>query len=207
MSKDPTHIAQGKRLKEARSRLFKTATDAQARLKHFSDVSLPNYIQHENGSRSFRLRAEEYAKAFEVSAAWLIWGDQAEKQAIEFKVLGQVGAGGEGNFDSAYEVGDGESLFFMPDEVTMVLEINGRSMEPRYRHRDKVLFGYRYDDPTSQIGVEVMAQLKNNGRKLFKVLKPGTRKGLWNLESINDEFEVIRDVEIDWVCPVKWVKV
>jgi hypothetical protein len=48
-----------------------------------------------------------------------------------------------------------------------------------------------------------MAQLKN-GKKLFKILRKGSRPGLWDLYSINPEYDPIRDQELDWVLPVKW---
>jgi phage repressor protein C with HTH and peptisase S24 domain len=153
------------------------------------------------------MHAEGYAKAFDVTAAWLLWGDRPAPQSLEFKLIGQVGAGGESHYISSYEQGDGESIFFVPEEITAVLEINGNSMLPRYRHRDKLFLGYRYDDPSPLIGKDVFVQLKEDGRKLFKELQPGSRQGVWDLLSMNADYEPIRDVELDWACPVKWVKV
>lgn len=136
-------------------------------------------------------------------------GRSSERQVapINLTITGKVGAGPDGHFESTYTEGEGRSyITFDPQEITLVLEIEGDSMLPRYRPGDKLLFGYRHDDPTPYIRHEVMAQLKD-GRKLFKILRQGSASGLWDLYSINPDFDPIRDVELDWVNPLRWVVV
>lgn len=129
------------------------------------------------------------------------------RKAISFPLSGKVAAGPDGHFENVYTEGDGGNFItFNPDEITLALEIEGDSMLPRYRHGDKLLFGYRHDDPTHFVRCEVMAQLRD-GRKLFKILRKGSRAGLWDLYSINPDFDPIRDVELEWVNPLRWVVV
>lgn len=198
---------QGKRLREARELKFESATDAWNAIKRNVKISLQTYIQHENGTRGYKARATDYAKALGTTAQWLLWGEEKRTEAFDIPVTGKVAAGANGHFQSDYVAGDsGEFIQFNPDEITLALEIDGDSMLPRYRNGDKVLFGYQHDDPTPFVRREVMAQLKD-GRKLFKVLRKGSSAGLWDLYSINPDHDPIRDVELDWVFPVKWVAV
>lgn len=66
------------RLRSIRSRKYATATEAA---KHLS-VPLGTYIQHENGSRNFKLKqAKQYADHFEVDVVWLVHGQGEEQRA------------------------------------------------------------------------------------------------------------------------------
>ena len=54
---------------------------AAAALEHFKWPS-SSYRAHENGQNKFSLAAaEQYAKAYGVSAAWLLLGDESESQS------------------------------------------------------------------------------------------------------------------------------
>lgn len=60
------------RLQAARERRgFKSAKDAAT----FFGWKYDSYIQHERGERGIKKVAEKYAKAFRVSAAWLLTGE------------------------------------------------------------------------------------------------------------------------------------
>ncbi len=204
--KDSTKI-QGARLRQAREAMFSTALQGHAHVKKFSDVAASTYTLHENGTRGFKARADEYGRAFNVSPEWLLWGTSNSGKAIEIPVAGKVAAGMGGDFYSDYSPGDGgEPVTFNPGDISLVLEISGDSMAPRYRDREKVLFGYQHADPSAFLRKEVFVQTRS-GQKLFKQLRKGSRQGLWDLYSINPEFDPIRDVEIDWVAPVEWHRV
>lgn len=62
------------RLKQARLEAgYRSATDAIAKFKFNSSA----YRAHENGQNNFKIdAAEKYAKAYGVSSAWLLLGDQ-----------------------------------------------------------------------------------------------------------------------------------
>jgi transcriptional regulator with XRE-family HTH domain len=70
-------MSMANRLKKAREQAgYKTATDAIEKLKLISST----YRAHENGQNNFNIAAaEKYAKAFGVSAAWLLIGVETEE--------------------------------------------------------------------------------------------------------------------------------
>ena len=177
-----------------------------------------SYKSNENGNAPFSYdQGKVYARAFKVSPVWLYDDDfngpmrnnsPHQHGAIRsLSIEGKVAAGATGYFDSDGSPGSGNDVMFDPDEITLTLQVEGDSMVPRFKDRDIVCFGYRYDDPTPLIGREVMAQEANNGRKLLKVLQEGSAPGLWTLYSVNTSYDPIKDIELDWVLPVKWVKV
>lgn len=206
MLKDPELVAQGRRLREARKKLFRSATAAIPHVQRFTDVELSNYTQHENGHRSYKGRAEEYAKAFDTSAAWLLWGEASEQPPM-IPLAGYVAANGEEHFISNYVPGDGHD--FLPtvmEDVEAVYEVAGVSMLPRYRPGEKIVVGYQTRDPSHYVNRDVVALIRGTEHRVLKTLKKG-RNGLWDLKSINPVFDTITDVELEWVAPVKWVKV
>lgn len=76
MTKAETRIEQGKRLKAARELAgFTTATEGASAV----GVEKDTYIQHENGTRGFKGRAEHYARRFKVSPEWLLWGRKSDE--------------------------------------------------------------------------------------------------------------------------------
>lgn len=67
---------QGARLREARIAAgYETATDAANAMGE----SVATYTLHENGGRGFKGVAEKYAKKFNVSPGWLLWGTAGSK--------------------------------------------------------------------------------------------------------------------------------
>lgn len=73
------------RLKEARIRAgFETATDAARRHRW----ACPTYLAHENASRGFgKATATKYAKAFKVSASWLLTGEVVQLNDLQRRFL------------------------------------------------------------------------------------------------------------------------
>ena len=72
---------------------FDTASDAANAL----NIPGTTYMGHENGSRGFRSRAEQYSKRFKVSLEWLLTGRGSHKKGIRATThaVGYVGAGAE----------------------------------------------------------------------------------------------------------------
>ncbi|MBL3563269.1 LexA family transcriptional regulator [Rhodovulum sulfidophilum] len=69
-----TDLDQAERLRLARRRAgFREASDATERF----GWKYPTYAAHENGSRGFKSRAAEYARAFKVDLSWLLTGQVA----------------------------------------------------------------------------------------------------------------------------------
>lgn len=67
------------RLRTAREKAgFENATEAAKRF----DWRPPTYLAHENGSRGVNVEtAKEYARAFRVSADWLLFGTESEQRS------------------------------------------------------------------------------------------------------------------------------
>lgn len=92
MAGDDTNKAQATRLKAARVHAdLKNATAGWQHVRQVtrSQVSKDAYLQHENGTRSLKGQAQDYADAFKVPAGWLVWGDDAP----EWATLGADDAG------------------------------------------------------------------------------------------------------------------
>jgi SOS-response transcriptional repressor LexA len=83
------------RLKQAR---IKSGYDSAKGAAEAMGVSVPTYIQHENGTRGFPAkRAERYARFFRVKPEWLLYGKISEANVVELGprlfVVGKVAAG------------------------------------------------------------------------------------------------------------------
>lgn len=126
------------RLKRARER---SGYDSAKGAAEAMGVSVPTYIQHENGTRGFPAsRAERYARFFRVAPEWLLYGKVGDTQAIELGprlfVKGQVQAG---VFKEAWEVDPDEWEMFVgradvatPLQKRFGLRVAGQSMDQIY---------------------------------------------------------------------------
>jgi phage repressor protein C with HTH and peptisase S24 domain len=204
---------------------FETAAAAAEAL----DVKEPTYMGHENGSRGFKGRAEQYARRFGVSLEWLLTGRGAmerrpvlsdlrsEDVAASFerhhdveethkvKVAGRIGAGAE-IFPDAEQVPP-EGLFeieipFPVPESALAFEIEGDSMWPRYDAGDVVLCWREGTNPAEIIGWEAAVRTHDGKRYLKRILQ-GSRARHYDLESYNAP--VIRNVKLEWVAKVQLV--
>lgn len=87
-----------------------------------------------------------------------------------------------------------------------VTEVRGRSMLPALREGDRLFHRFLSPgDHTHLIGEMVVARLKD-GRRFVKVLRPGSRRGRYNLHSINDLYPPLEDQQLDAVAEILWVK-
>lgn len=188
------------RLKQARTAAgFSTAKEGAAR----AGVTYNTYAQHENGHRGIRPdHAELYARAFGVAPEFILYGRSPKKSARRgIPIIGRVGAGAEGDFADDFAHGAADDwLLASTEDDQIALIVEGTSMVPLAHPGDTVVFGRRYDDPAALLGRRVMARLPD-GRKLFKVLRPGSRQGLYTLFSLNSSYDPIEDVRLEWVLP------
>ncbi|MFC5736924.1 XRE family transcriptional regulator [Sinirhodobacter huangdaonensis] len=186
------------RLREARERAgYAVATDAARRF----GWATPTYLAHENGSRGIKPeKAREYARAFRVSAEWLLLGiGEKTKKLVPF--VGYVGAGAE-----VFAIDDGGCL----DEIdpppgigpeAVAVGVKGDSMFPRYMAGDILI----YDQQTTPVradGQECIVSLPD-GRKFVKIVR-AERDGTATLESFNAP--PMRNLIVEWVAPILWVK-
>ena len=165
-----------------------------------------SYPANENGNAAFSFElAQEYAEAYGVSAEWLYSGRgpmvHGEKRSIP--ILGKVAAGAEGDFADDFAMGAADDwLETDPTDGRIALRVEGDSMIPLAHAGDVAVFGPRHDDPASMINRRVMARL-SDGRKLFKILRPGRRAGTFDLYSLNSAYDPIEDAKLEWVLPLE----
>lgn len=186
------------RLKEAREQAgFATAADA-ARKFGWTETT---YRAHENGQRNIpRSRAPTYARAFRVSPEWLLFGrgDGIKKPV---PLVGMVGAGAE-----VFAIDDGGSLEDIdpppgigPDAVAV--QVRGDSMFPRYSEGDVLIYDTHL--PLGRVDGQECIVALTDGRRFVKTVRV-EGGGRATLESWNAP--PIRNVQVEWVAPILWVK-
>ena len=119
-------------------------------------------------------------------------------------VRSYVGAGGE-----VIAIEDQEPIDWVPAPPGMenaeATEVRGNSMRPLYHDGDLLFHIRRIDiDLGEYEGEVVVTQVKDGGR-LVKILKPGSRRNRFTLESVNQAFDPIHDQQLDWIGPIEWV--
>ncbi len=146
------------------------------------------YAAHENGQNGFPVDiAERYAKAFKVSAAWLLSGEGDRNKNNLVRVEGLVGAGGAIE-TSVEDVGDDgleeiEVPFPLPANAA-AFRVAGNSMFPRYDDGDVIIVIKRERHPEDLLHFETLV-VTAEGNRYLKRIVPGGRKGLFDLESFN----------------------
>ena len=194
MTEDPddTRTDEARRLSE--SRIARGFEDAKSAAKFFG-WNYTTYSQHERGERGLRKdTADRYAKAYHVSAAWLLTGEGTKKPS-GIRLVGHVGADarpdvvvfttGQGIFDYDVPVPPGAS------PSTVAVEVRGNSMRQIAKDGWKIY----YDEAEVKVGPLALDALYGelcicwlvDGRVLFKELHPGKRPGFFFLSSTNDD--------------------
>lgn len=193
------------RLRRARTNSgYETSSDAARAF----GWPLPTYQSHENGHRGIPVKAaERYARAFRVSAAWILTGEgPRERQRPTTPLIGRVGAGAEVHLvEGDMSTNRIDDVDAPPDATqhTVAVVVEGDSMQPAFRDRDLIYYENRPGDPEDLIGRECVIGL-SDGRVFVKILMRGSERGLYNLFSYNAP--LISDVTISWALKVIWVK-
>ena len=195
----------GARIREAR-----TARGwSQAKLAEAIGKTQTALTWWENGGREpSRVDVAHIARALGVDVGVLELGDEAAAARPRgYPHIGKVGAGGSGEYDDDYALGEAlgyiDPLPGMPvDQEIIVLDVDGDSMAPAVFDGDLAFFGPIRHDVDALLNKRVMARL-NDGRKFFKIIKRGTQPGLYTLRSLNPTTPDIEDVRIDWVLPYR----
>ena len=189
------------RLKKARIHAkFRSAR--QAAIKHGWRYS--TYAAHENGQNDYGPdEAKQYGKAFKVNSAWLLTGEgQMALKPNTASAVGYVGGGAEVFPIDDYPVGDGMEEIEIPPGVpvnAVLVIVRGDSMRPRYFDGEYLFYLRDQRPPSELVGRECVVKLQD-GRAFVKVLRNGSRKGRFNLESWNAD--LIEDQAVEWAAPV-----
>lgn len=194
MSTQEERKAQGKRLREARIAAgYGDATNAAAAL----GVSRDTYIQHENGTRSFKAAAERYAAKFKTTPEFLLWGRRPEQTKL-CAVVGRVGpeSGGQVHYSAA-----DRPLAWAPippggDAHMPALLVAGDFM-PGYAPDGSLIYlEPQRSAPNAEMLGEVVTVKLETGEVLLKRLLRGSTPELWDLESIAGPTR--RDERVVW---------
>ena len=186
------------RLKQAR--LAAGFSSAQAASRGMG-LTAATYAHHENGTRGLRAEvARRYAAFFRVSLDWLLTGRGQMRpprqtqvaNVVRIPVDGLVGAGAAvEQIGAADRVEAGEWAELQCDPDVGALVVAGNSQWPRFLEGETVLYDRRPVLPQALVGRYAGVQTAD-GRRLLKILKRGTRDGVWTLSSHNapDENDV-----------------
>ncbi|MBO0142285.1 XRE family transcriptional regulator [Agrobacterium sp. Ap1] len=193
-----------KRLELAR---IKRGFDDAKKAATFFGWKYDTYIQHENGTRGIHRAVDKYAKAYRVTAGWLLTGEGTGptdgRPATEVGVYGYVGAGAEISpyNDFEHEPLEVVEIDFPVKPGTGGVIVRGDSQMPIFEDGD--LVGYHQDgqDPYSLLGRMCVVRL-NDGRMFIKRLARGSSDGFFTLVSSNARD--IEDVVVDWASPYRF---
>ncbi len=170
------------RLKRARIAAgYETAAEAARAM----GLAKPGYTHHENGTRGFVASAERYARFFRVSLDWLLTGRGEMRGASEalVPVIGVVAAG-QASIPAEAEADLLGHVAAPAGESVHAFRVQGESMWPRFLEGEFILVDARPVNPQRLIGRYAMVQLMD-GARMLKIIRAGSRPGLWTLESHN----------------------
>jgi transcriptional regulator with XRE-family HTH domain len=191
-----------KRLEWARRQTKRWETPTDAARAHGWTVS--TYLGHENGDRNpSRAMAKKYAKAYRVRWEWLLEGEgnPTPKGPPKGIVRGYVGAGAEVAPLNDDSLGDQIDLPPGAGQDIIPVRVSGDSMYPRYFDGEYLFYLPEQRPPTEMIGRECVVSLAD-GRIFVKILRKGSGKGVFNLESWNAPPMI--DQTVEWAAPVRW---
>lgn len=188
---------QAARLRKAREmRGFRTAKAAADRF----GFNYNTYSQHERGLVGITRAAASYARAYNVSEAWLLTGE-GESDSRVVPLVGYLGAGAE--IDPDYEQVPPEGLdqidvpFPLPDDM-VAFKVRGVSMLPVFKP-DSIIIVYREQKkPIESFFGEEAAVRTSEGKRYIKTINRGTVPGTVNLISWNDP-SPIENQRLEWV--------
>lgn len=182
------------RIKELR--LKKGLTQGQ--LGELVNLSHDAVAKIERGDRRLKdYQMEAFSVAFGVSTSELF----ARSEASTVPLVGYVGAGAEvipiddcaqGASLEEIEAPQGLNLYGY-----VAVRVRGDSMYPRYFENEVIAFKRNVDWSDECLNKECVVKLKD-GRCFVKIVRAGSKDGLFTLESFNAP--LIYDVEIEWAC-------
>jgi phage repressor protein C with HTH and peptisase S24 domain len=187
------------RLRWARKRAgYASAADAARALK----LPYGTYSGHENSGRGIpRDSIVRYAKKFKVRGDWLLTGEGRPDIDL-VQIVGIAGAGPRGEIDFSYGQGELGQAPMPPggNESTVAVEVRGDSMRGIADDGWMVYYDNRREPPTPNMLGELCVVGIVGGGVLIKTLAPGSKRNLYNLESV--AAQTLRDVRVEWAALV-----
>ena len=131
----------------------------------------------------------------------------AEKPRL-IRIVGQLAAGARLTLTDQPDPGGAveHTKLSLGDGDQVAIRIEDDALAPAYRKGDVVicrkLAKARIPDA---IGRDCVVKTAD-GRGFIKVLKKGSRRGIYTLRPFNASDEDIEDVELDWAAPIIWIR-
>lgn len=185
------------RLKKARlARGFRTA---KAATKYFG-WNYDTYIQHERGLRGLGKEADRYARGYKKSKGWLLTGEGEENTLRP--IVGRVGADPDGRILYAEGQTTGDYAPAPPggSDEAVAVEVAGHSMRGVADDGSLIYYEERRDPPTQDMLGHVVVVGLPGGEVLIKRLLRGSRKNLFDLESIAGPTR--SDTRVEWAAHI-----
>jgi hypothetical protein len=163
----------------------------------------PGTIRAFEGGRTKTMTDETYSKLAAAATKMLgrmvtVAQMQGEGKLSTVPISSRIGAGAR-----VYPIDGDHPLGYVevPKGVaaTEAWQVDGDSMRPLYGPRDLLFPSSKRRDPAALVGRIVGAQIIG-GLRTVKVLRRGTRKGRWTLESVNPEHASLEDQQLEWVA-------
>jgi len=170
-------------------------------------VPYATYASHEGGWRGIKDgELKQYARRFKVPFPWLAHeiGELKGQSAPSTVIVGKIGAGNDIMPIDDHAPGAGLDEIDLPPGAppnAVAVKIEGNSQYPRYFNGELVFYTRDHIPPAELVGRECVVQLAD-GRMMLKILRRGSRKNLFNLESWNAP--TLEDAQVEWAAPVKW---
>lgn len=149
---------------------------------------------------------DKLADALGIQRLWLKEGIGPELAG--YPLVGSMSAGERFLPIDDHEQGAGLDFVSLDLDAAdpIAIQVRGRSMLPVYRDGDTLFCSrQRGLDIGRCIGADCIV-MTEDGEGYLKVLKAGSKSGLYTLESYNRAFEDIVDVRLLWVAPVQIIK-
>lgn len=161
------------------------------------------YRSHEKGGREFDFEAaKRYGRAFKKDPVWLLLGvERRENNSVP--IVGRIGTGAviEPDFEQVPPEGLEEIELPIPVSEDMIgFEVVGTSMYPRYSAGDVVVCWRERGIGIESFLRQELAVRTTDGRRYLKEVRPGRRKGTFDLHSFNGP--EIESVRIEWFSPI-----
>ena len=185
-------------LKQMRERAGLTQDD----LAKLAGTSQPQVRRLESGERELTVPwARRLAPHLGVTAADIVFPDTA-KRAMTLNIVGRVGASTDGHVVQESDHGPfGQIQAPIGARGTeAVVEVDGHSMGIYAPDGSLILYEKREDPPQDNMLGEVCVVGLPDGRVLVKRLLRGSRRGLFDLESVVGE--TMRDQRVNWAAVV-----
>lgn len=193
---DPAYQLGMSELRELRQRLGLS----QAALAKLAGTSQPQIKRLEAGDRELTVEwAKRLAPALGVPPEAVLFG-RRERPTVQ--AVGYVGAGAQIIPVDDHEIGAGLEEVEIPPGIpvnAVLVIVKGDSMHPRYFDGEYLFYVRDARTPADLTGREVVLKLPD-GRMFVKVLRRGSRPGLFNLESWNAP--LLEDQPVEWAAPV-----